>query len=92
MQARASLSDERLPHLSLSTALSPIRLIRNAAFDPETTALMGLAYEKAILDCADEPARELIARRIIEAARRGERDLDRLAAYGRQGSNDIADA
>jgi hypothetical protein len=72
--------------------VSPIRLIHSASFDPETTALMGLAYEKATAGCTDDSARELIAKRIIEGARRGERDIERLAACGLQGSDGIADA
>jgi hypothetical protein len=72
--------------------MSPLRLIRNAAFDPETTALMGLAYEKATSGCTDNSARELMAKRIIEGARRGERDVEKLAAYGLQGIEGRADA
>ncbi len=72
--------------------MAPIRLIYNASFDPETTALMGSAYEKATAGRTDDSARELIARRIIEAARLGERDIERLAAYAVQGFQDIADA
>jgi hypothetical protein len=61
-----------------------LRLIHEAAFDPETTRVMGLAYEQACVgvDSANVAARELIAKRIVEAARRGERDPSKLAAYG----------
>ena len=72
--------------------MSPIRLIHAASFDPETTAIMGSAYEKATAGCTDDYARELIAKRIIEATRRGERDIERLAAYGLQGFDGTADA
>jgi hypothetical protein len=66
-------------------------LIRGASFDAETTALMGLAYEKAAAGCTDDSAREFIARRIIEGARQGERDVERLAAYGLRGLGGVAD-
>jgi hypothetical protein len=61
-----------------------IQLIRAAAFDPETTHAMGQAYDQACagIDQGDVAHRELVAKRIIEAARRGERDIARLAAYG----------
>jgi hypothetical protein len=64
-----------------------LRLIEGASFDPETTRVMGEAYEQACLTLAggNVAARELVAKRIIEAARRGERDLTKLAAYGIDG-------
>ena len=64
-----------------------LRLIEGGAFDPDTTRVMGLAYEQACVTLATDniPARELVAKRIIEAARRGERDLTKLAAYGSEG-------
>jgi hypothetical protein len=71
--------------------VSPIRLIHHASFDPETTAVLGLAYEKASAGLADTYAREVVAKRIIEAARRGERDIERLVSYAR-GSDPVADA
>jgi hypothetical protein len=69
-----------------------LRLIHGAAFDPETTHLMALAYEKAVASSDDIELRELIAKRIIEAARRGERAVDKLAAYGREGPPGIIEA
>ncbi|HEY7247820.1 MAG TPA: hypothetical protein VH678_28460 [Xanthobacteraceae bacterium] len=64
-----------------------LRLIEGAAFDPDTTELMGRAYEQSCRTLAVDnfAARELVATRIIEAARRGERDPDKLAAYGLEG-------
>ena len=64
-----------------------LRLIEGASFDPETTRVMGEAYEQACLTLAGDniAARELVAKRIIETARRGERDLTKLAAYGIEG-------
>jgi hypothetical protein len=51
-----------------------IRLIQGASFDPETTRLLGLAYERACESVApDMTIREALAKRIIEAAKRGER-------------------
>jgi hypothetical protein len=67
----------------------PIRLIQGASFDPETTRLLGLAYERARESVsADVTVREALAKRIIEAARCGERDLEQLVKYA-LGINDI---
>ena len=66
----------------------PIRLIQGASFDPETTRLLRLAYERACESVApDVKVREAVAKRIIEAAKRGERDLEKLIEYG-LGRND----
>jgi hypothetical protein len=60
----------------------PIRLIQGASFDSETTRLLGLAYERACESvAADVTVREAVAKRIIEAARRGERDIEKLVEY-----------
>ena len=72
--------------------MSPIRLIHGAAFDPETIRLMGSAYEKATVGLDEISDREIVAKRIIEAASRGERDLDKLVAYAVAGLDGIADA
>jgi hypothetical protein len=70
----------------------PIRLIQGASFDPETTRLLGLAYERACEGVSpDVTVREALAKRIIEAARRGERDLDKLIRYGRVKDQSLAD-
>jgi hypothetical protein len=57
-----------------------------ADFDDETTRLMGEAFDaaRASLDGQDEPELfyEIIAARIVEAAKRGERDPIRLRDYG----------
>jgi hypothetical protein len=59
----------------------PINSPNDCVFEPEATALMGVAFEAA---CKELPfpnhkwARELIASRIIAAARRGELDPGRL--------------
>jgi hypothetical protein len=46
-----------------------IRLIEGASFDPESTRLLGLAYERACESVApDMTIREALAKRIIEAA------------------------
>jgi hypothetical protein len=71
----------------------PIRLIQGASFNPETTRLLGLAYERACESVSpDVTVREALAKRIIEAARRGERDLDKLIEYGVGNSDGLADA
>ena len=55
-------------------------------FDDETTRLMGEAFDTVCKDLDDtgQPAlvREIIAKRIIEAARKGERDPVRLRNAG----------
>ena len=63
----------------------PIRpFIRTGAFEPEVVAAMTEAFEAARkeLDEAGQPkmAREVIAGRIIAAAKLGERDAARLLA------------
>jgi hypothetical protein len=71
----------------------PIRLIQVASFDPETTRLLGLAYERACEDVGpDLTVREALAKRIIAAAKRGERDLERLVNYGLGNHDALADA
>ena len=57
----------------------------NAVFEPEETRAMAAAFEAACvaLQLADNAAREreAVAVRIIELARRGERDPIRLSEY-----------
>ena len=52
------------------------------AFDPETTAVLAIAYEQAIGTLSDggypELVREIIARKILAFAAKGERDPARL--------------
>jgi hypothetical protein len=54
----------------------------DGAFDAEATALLSRAFDKACTELHDrgQPiiVREIIARRIIEIAGRGERDPDQL--------------
>jgi hypothetical protein len=65
------------------------------AFDPETTHSLCIAFDKACSTIAErdrsEFVKELIARRVIALAKRGERDPDKLAeattsSLGLQGS------
>ena len=55
-------------------------------FDDETTRIMGEAFDAARKELHDagqpEIVYEIIAKRIIEAARKGERDLIRLRDAG----------
>jgi hypothetical protein len=70
--------------------MSVHRLIQGAAFEPETTAIMGRAYEAARDQLGDaQPATvlETVAKRIIEAARAGERDPERLVGFALRGLN-----
>jgi hypothetical protein len=57
---------------------------RNATFDTDATHVMGEAFDRACHSLHDigQPAlvREIIARRIIEVARNGERDPDEMCA------------
>ena len=63
------------------------------SFDGETTRLLGLAYERACESVApDVIVREALAKRIIEAAKRGERDLEKLIEYGLGRNDGIAEA
>ena len=56
--------------------------LQGASFDPETTRVMGAAYDKAskMLHDRGQPyiVQEVIARNIIELARTGERDPDKI--------------
>jgi hypothetical protein len=59
-----------------------IELFRNAAFDPEAVRILCAAFEQArqSLHEKGQPSlvQEVIARRIIAVAERGERDPDEL--------------
>jgi hypothetical protein len=63
---------------------SIIPFLRQNAFDPETTKMMGEAYEAACGELGHNGApalvKEVIAKRIIDAAQKGERDPQRLCA------------
>jgi len=69
------------------------QLIQGASFDAETTRLLGLAYERACEGLApDVTVREAVAKRIIAAAKGGERDVERLINYGLGKDDMLADA
>ena len=59
-----------------------IPFFKDCAFNPQATQVMGAAYEKACEALHDigqpDIVKEIIARRIIEVAQTGERDIDRL--------------
>ena len=61
---------------------SIIPFLKDDSFDTEVTSAMGQAYDKArkLLHDRGQPAivNEIIARRIIEIAKTGERDPDKL--------------
>jgi hypothetical protein len=65
-------------------AVSVVQLFQEAAFGPELTRLMGDAFERAARSLHDtgqpELIREVMARRIIDAVRRGVRDPRELCA------------
>jgi hypothetical protein len=58
--------------------------LKGGSFDPEMTHAMGAAYDKArkMLHDKGQPfiVQEIIARNIIEVARTGERDPDKICA------------
>jgi hypothetical protein len=62
----------------------PIRAyLEGFRFDPETVRLMGIAFEMALValqrtDGIVNPTREAVAKKIIELAKAGERDPERL--------------
>jgi hypothetical protein len=61
----------------------PIReYLDGLKFDPETIRLMGIALEMAMVALRHtdgvDPPRDPVARKIIELAKAGERDLERL--------------
>jgi hypothetical protein len=59
----------------------PIYSLENGVFDSEATALLGKAFEAACEELRfpkDKSVRELVAERVIAAARRGELDPLRL--------------
>jgi hypothetical protein len=62
----------------------------HAVFEPDVTKRMGQAFDLALKVLAHAPplvVQECMANRIIEAARHGERDVERLrdAAFGAPG-------
>jgi hypothetical protein len=65
------------------------RLLKNHAFGPDEIQVLTTAYEQALCalrlkDRAD-PATEMIAKKIIELAQRGERDPVRLREHAIRG-------
>ena len=66
----------------------PIRFLleHDHAFEPDDIAILANAFEQALqalrLVDREDPATILVARRIIECAKEGERDLDRLRDAG----------
>jgi hypothetical protein len=62
--------------------MSIIPFLKNCAFDSETTKAMGIAFDEACRDVQAQPdiVKEIMAKPIVEAAKRGERDPQRLCA------------
>ena len=65
------------------------RLLKNRAFGPDGIKVLTTAYEDALralrLTNRSDPATEIIAKKIIELAQRGERDPVRLRERAIQG-------
>jgi hypothetical protein len=61
------------------------RLLKNRAFGPDEIKVLTTAYEEALrtlrLKDRADPATEMIAKKIIELAQRGERDPARLREH-----------
>jgi hypothetical protein len=61
-----------------------VQFFRDASFDPETVKVLCDAYDKASRSLHDngqpDIVKEVIARRIISLAKKGERNPDRLCA------------
>ena len=70
--------------------MSIYRLLKGSAFGPDDIKVLSDAFDSALRELKlvdrSDPATELIAKRIIELAQRGERDPDRLREYGVKGS------
>jgi hypothetical protein len=66
------------------------RLLQSTAFTPDEIAILSGAFEAALVELRlmdrSDPAVELVAKRIIEVAARGERDPIRLREAGISGS------
>jgi hypothetical protein len=64
------------------TTMPLYRLLENSAFEPEHVEAMAIAFEDLCreLELAqpENPLREVVARQVIEFARRGERDPAKL--------------
>jgi hypothetical protein len=65
------------------------RLLKNGVFGPHDVKVLTTAYEEALralrLKDRFDPATEMIAKKIIELAQRGERDPVRLREYAIRG-------
>jgi hypothetical protein len=79
----------QFPHPRQEAAVPMTQLLANGAFDPETTNLLGAAFEDAWLSLRDTGSsltdetqaastREMLAKTIIESAQQGERDGHKL--------------
>jgi hypothetical protein len=69
---------------TVASILPFLRVRSDSVFDDEATNIMGLAFEAACAELQDSNlsnlVREMIAERIIEAAKRGERNPQRLCS------------
>jgi hypothetical protein len=61
---------------------SIVPFLRSHVFDEETTKAMEIAFDEACKNFQDQPHlfKEIMAKRIVEAAKYGERDPHRLCA------------
>jgi hypothetical protein len=74
----------RYSSASREAAAMPIgRVLKEAAFDPEEVQAIVAAYEAALaklgLKDGSDPAAEMVAKKIVEIARDGERHPERLS-------------
>jgi hypothetical protein len=65
-----------------------LSFFQGAASDDDATQVMGKAFDRACQSLHDNEqpdlVRQIIAKRIVEVARKGERDLDELCARALQ--------
>ena len=70
--------------MEASVTITPFRKLQDGAFDPETTAVIGQAFDAAciLLGNISDASRNAVADRIIDEATTGERDPVRLREAG----------
>jgi hypothetical protein len=79
MVVTGSTGAPRPSRLAVSTV--PLyRLLQNGAFEPAAIDAMSIAFEDVCLGLAElsDPLRDMVAKKVIEFAQRGERDPRRL--------------
>ena len=72
-------------HIGGSRGVKQFVRVDRSVFDNSVTSVMGKAFDAACAELQDgklsQLVREIIAERIVEAAKRGERDPQRLCSF-----------